>query len=208
MRELTHRSKNLLTVIQSMARQAIAKADNLADLETAFDARLRALADTHDLLVTGSWRSTDFRELVRAQLSPFRKLDDPQVLAGPTLRLNAKATELIGMALYELGTNAAKYGAFSGHGGTVSLEWTADPGPNGGNLRIRWIERGGPAVRPPQRNGFGHLVITSIVPTTLQGSASIDYDGDGVCWTIVTPSQNLLAEGETATAVKPGRVVL
>jgi two-component sensor histidine kinase len=209
MRELTHRSKNLLAVIQSMVHQAIHAADNIDALGAAFDARLRALADTHDLLVNDSWHSTDLRDLVRVQLAPFRKLDDPGAAPDSGLRLNPKAAELIGMALYELGTNAVKYGALSVPGGTVKLDWRIDAGgPGGKNLHIRWKERGGPAVFKPQRNGFGYLVITNIVPATLQGSASLDYDADGVCWTIVGPARNILADGETAGAVIASGVVL
>jgi two-component sensor histidine kinase len=204
-RELTHRSKNLLAVVQGMVRQAIRRADTIGDLEVAFDARLRALADTHDLLVNGAWHSTDFRDLIAAQLSPFRKVDEDLSLEKSGLRLNPQAAELIGMALYELGTNAAKYGAFSAHGGTVKLEWQIAAGRN---LLIRWQERGGPPVAKPQNHGFGHLVITNIVPTTLQGTASIDYDPDGVSWTIIAPSENILADGDQASSVNPGSVVL
>lgn len=204
-RELTHRSKNLLAVVQGMVRQAIRRADNIGDLEIAFDARLRALAETHDLLVSGAWHSTDFRDLIGAQLSPFRRIDKDPSREDSGLRLNPQAAELIGMALYELGTNAAKYGAFSAPGGTVKLEWQPVAGRN---LLIRWRERGGPPVAKPQSHGFGHLVITNIVPATLQGTASFDYDPDGICWTIMAPSENVLADGEGAGSVDPGAVVL
>jgi two-component sensor histidine kinase len=203
-RELTHRSKNLLAVVQGMVRQAIRGADNIGDLEAAFDARLRALADTHDLLVNGAWHSTDFRDLVDKQLSPFRKIDHDRRFEKSGLGLNPQAAELIGMALYELGTNAAKYGALSAPGGTVKLEWQTVAGRN---LLIRWQERGGPPVAKPQNRGFGHLVITNIVPTTLQGTASIDYDPDGICWTIIAPSENILADGEKPGSVSAGSVV-
>jgi two-component sensor histidine kinase len=209
MRELTHRSKNILAVVQSMVHQVIRKTDNIDELETAFDARLRALAETHDLLVNGSWHSTDFRDLIRAQLSPFRKTEDTLAFEEAALRLNPKAAELIGMALYELGTNAVKYGAFSVPGGAVKLDWEIDAGgPHGGALLLRWRERGGPPVNKPQRNGFGHLVITNIVPATLQGSASLDYEPDGVRWTMTVPTENILAEGVKLRSVKPSGVVL
>jgi two-component sensor histidine kinase len=204
-RELAHRSKNLLAVVQSMVQQVIRGADNIGDLEAAFDARLHALAETHNLLVDDGWRSTDLRDLVTAQLSPFRAIADKSTLAQSGLRLNPKAAELIGMALYELGTNAMKYGALSGRGGTVKLEWQIAAG---GNFLLRWRERGGPPVQKPQRTGFGHQVITAIVPATLQGTANLDYDPQGVCWTIFVPAENILADGDRAGSVKPGSIVL
>ncbi len=204
-RELTHRSKNLLAVVQSMVRQVIRNADSIDDLEAGFDARLQALAETHDLLVDGSWHSTDFRDLIATQLSPFRHTDGVPGLAEAGLRLNPKAAELIGMALYELATNAVKYGALSVREGKVKLDWQTVAG---GNLLIRWREQGGPPVGKPQRSGFGHTVITNIVPATLQGTASLDYASDGVCWTIVAPSANILADGVKAGSGNSGAVVL
>jgi two-component sensor histidine kinase len=204
-RELTHRSKNLLAVIQSMVRQVIRGADNIGDLESAFDARLRALAETHDLLVDGGWRSTDLRDLIAAQLSPFRTIEDAPAVGRSSPRLNPKAAELIGMALYELGTNAVKYGALSVRGGTVKLEWQIAAG---GNFVMRWKERGGPPVQKPQRTGFGHQVITNIVPATLQGTANLDYDTEGVCWTIFVPPDSIFGDGDGAGSVNPDSMVL
>ena len=109
------------------------------------------------------------------------------------------------MALYELGTNAVKYGALSVRGGTVKLEWQIAAG---GNFLMRWKEHGGPPVQKPQRTGFGHQVITNIVPATLHGTANLDYDPDGVCWTIFVPSESIFADGEGAGSVNPGSIVL
>src|SRR5215813_1398752 len=124
MHELSHRSKNLLAVVQSMARQVARQAKNLKDFDAAFFTRLSAFADTHDLLVTRGWRGTDICELIRTQLLPFVEPNEGRLTSeGPDLILTPKAAEQIGLALHELGTNAAKHGALSVPAGTVKIQW-------------------------------------------------------------------------------------
>lgn len=134
MHELSHRSKNLLTVVQGMARQVARQTENFKDFDTAFSTRLRAFAETHDLLVTRGWRGIDIRDLVRTQLTPFVETKENRLTAeGPRLMLSPKAAEQIGLALHELGTNAAKHGAFSVPAGTVTIQWQLeDDGPDKG----------------------------------------------------------------------------
>jgi two-component sensor histidine kinase/integral membrane sensor domain MASE1 len=196
MHELSHRSKNLLTVIQSMARQVARQADNLEDFDAAFSTRLRAFADTHDLLVTRGWRGTDIRDLVRTQLMPFVEYRENRVTSeGPDLMLTPKAAEQIGLALHELGTNAAKHGAFSVPAGTVTIQWQLEnDGSDKGHLRIGWVERGGPAVNEFQANSFGHMMITKLVPVSLRGRASLELESQGVRWTLVVPASGVLAK--------------
>ena len=195
MHELSHRSKNLLTVVQGMARQLAWQTENFKDFDAAFSDRLRAFADTHDLLVTRGWHGTDIRDLVRMQLFPFvESKEDRLTCEGTALLLTPKAAEQIGLALHELGTNAAKYGAFSVPAGTVTVQWQLeDDGPDKGHLRIGWMERGGPAVNEFQANGFGHTIITDIVPVSLRGRASLQLEQEGVRWTLVVPASGVLA---------------
>ena len=196
MHELSHRSKNLLAVVQSMARQVARQAKNLKDFDAAFFTRLSAFADTHDLLVTRGWRGTDICELIRTQLLPFVEPNEGRLTSeGPDLILTPKAAEQIGLALHELGTNAAKHGALSVPAGTVKIQWELKKdGPDNGYLRIGWIERGGPTVNEPQNDGFGQMIITKIVPVSLQGRASLQFLSEGVRWTMVVPASNVLAK--------------
>src|SRR5262249_31104941 len=136
MHELSHRSKNLLTVVQGMARQLAWQTENFKDFDAAFSDRLRAFADTHDLLVTRGWHGTDIRDLVRMQLFPFvESKEDRLTCEGTALLLTPKAAEQIGLALHELGTKAAKHGALSVPAGTVKIRWELKKdGPDNGYL--------------------------------------------------------------------------
>jgi two-component sensor histidine kinase len=196
MHELSHRSKNLLAVVQGMAHQVAGQTENLQDFDAAFSTRLRALADTHDLLVTRGWHGTDIRDLVRTQLIPFVESKGNRLTSeGPDLMLTPKAAEQIGLALHELGTNAAKHGAFSVPAGTVNIQWQLEnDGPDKGHLRIGWMERGGPAVNGLQTKGFGHMIITKIVPLSLRGRASFQLEPERVRWTLVVPASGVLAK--------------
>jgi two-component sensor histidine kinase len=206
MHELSHRSKNLLAVVQGMARQIARRTENFRDFDAAFSARIGAFADTHDLLVTSGWRGTAIGDLIQTQLTPFSDLNEKRVTSeGPELILNPKAAEQIGLALHELGTNAAKHGAFSVPIGTVMIQWglEKDGAANEGQLRFRWIERGGPTVKESKSNGFGHMVITKIVPESLQGKASLQFQSEGVIWTLVVPASSVLAKDQTFDDTEP-----
>lgn len=196
MHELSHRSKNLLTVVRGMARQVALQTENLKDFDVAFSTRLAAFADTHDLLVARGWRGTDIRDLIRTQLMPFVEPNENRLTSdGPDLMLTPKAAEQIGLALHELGTNAAKYGALSVPAGTVKIQWDLEKdGPDRGHLRIEWMERGGPTVNESHGNGFGQMTITKIVPVSLQGRASLQFHPEGVRWTLVVPASSVLTK--------------
>jgi two-component sensor histidine kinase len=195
MHELSHRSKNLLSIVQSMANQVARQTNSLDDFYAGFTRRLCAFSETHDLLVKGDWHGADIRDLVRTQLAPFHNLGDNSVLIeGPELKLNPKAAEQIGLAVHELGTNAVKHGALSKPTGVVKIWWEHEtsgrPKPL---LRIIWKEIGGPPVEQPQRQGFGDVVLTKLVPMSLQGTASLEFEPEGVKWVLLAPSSSLLA---------------
>ena len=193
MHELSHRSKNLLSIVQSMANQVARQTDNFDDFKTGFTSRLKAFSDTHDLLIGGEWRSVDVGDLVRTHLVPFHGLNDGVVHAhGPAMKLGPKAAEQIGMALHELATNAAKHGAFSGLTGTVWIQWDCVAADDRTEyLRLTWKEMGGPAVTQPKREGFGTLVITKIVPAALGGQASLEFQSHGITWILEVARPNL-----------------
>ena len=195
MRELSHRSKNLLSIVQSMANQVARQTESFDDFCVDFTKRLCAFAETHDLLVTGDWHGADIRDLIRTHLAPFHTLDDESVIiAGPEVKLNPKAAEQIGLALHELGTNAVKHGALSVPTGLVTIRWDLETDQaHDSVLRITWKEAGGPRVEQPQRQGFGDIVLTEIVPASLRGTALLEFEPEGVKWVLLVPSNSVLA---------------
>jgi PAS domain S-box-containing protein len=214
MRELSHRSKNLLAIVLSIARQVGRQCEDFRGFEAAFSARIAALADTHDLLVSQGWRGAGLLDLARAHLAPFGVAEGGRVqLQGPDVMLQPKAVEQIGLAIHELATNAARFGALTTPAGLVTVSWTVETAGNGtGDLKINWQESGGPAVASPNRKGFGHMVLTRVVPGSLQGRATLAFDPDGVCWTLLVPADGAVGFDEEWSAapgaeVKPPRTM-
>ncbi len=190
MQEVNHRAKNLLMVVQAIASQSAAR--NPADFNQRFSERLKALAANQDLLVKNEWRGVEVDALVRAQLAPFCDLSGSRVrLEGPPLWLTAAASQSIGLALHELGTNAAKYGALSNSEGNVRICWNL----NGDMFSIEWTERGGPPVVSPERPGFGTTVMTRMVEASLEGTAGIDYTPEGLAWRLRCDASAALEPG-------------
>jgi two-component sensor histidine kinase len=199
MRELSHRSKNLLAIIQAMATQSARMTHGREDFLTNFRERLSGLARSHDLLVKEDWGDVALVELIRAQLDPFAKPADARFeVSGPVLRLNPQAAQTLGLALHELATNCVKHGAWSAPAGVVRIEWERpDPGGEADSVRFRWIESGGPAPQNGKNgNGFGHTILTRIAPSSLQGVSSIDWRADGLEWTLEAPASALTVTRE------------
>ncbi|MBK1663635.1 histidine kinase [Rhodospirillum rubrum] len=188
MRELTHRSKNLLAVVQGIARQS---ATNVPDVQTfteRFGARLQALGESHDILVSTDWRGAAIPDLARAHLGHFLAVSKERLtLRGPDILLSPEATQQIGLALHELSTNAAKYGALSNDGGRVEITWETRPSPRGVDLALIWREIDGPPVVPSERTGFGHIMVTYLVPRSLRGTATLTPAAEGMLWTLTFP---------------------
>ena len=195
MRELTHRSKNLLSVIQAIMRQTASNCQSVEDFEARFAARLQSLAGSHDLLVHEDWQGASMRELVRSQLGHYSDREDPQIqLTGEPLQIPPDAAQHIGMALHELATNAAKYGALSMPTGKVQISWRTLTSPDGIPMcRLSWEESGGPPVERPSRRGFGRVVIERTVARALHGKVNVDYAATGLCWTLEFPRSLITA---------------
>ncbi|MHA7776889.1 sensor histidine kinase [Roseibium sp. M-1] len=184
MRELTHRSKNLLAVIQAMARQTAARSDSTEEFVDSFSARLQAMAASHDLLVSQSWYGADLEELVLAHLAQSIEPDSPQIsISGEPHAVTAEAAQNLGLALHELTTNAAKYGALSVLDGRLSVSWKMV----GDRLQLIWQESGGPDVAPPQRNGFGRMMLERLVGPALGGEVTMNFAAGGVRCVIEFP---------------------
>lgn len=194
MRELTHRSKNLLAVIQAMARQSMAKDLSPEEFVRRFTDRLQGLAGSHDLLSAVEYKGASLLALIRSQLSHYEDLFGTRILLeGEDLMLRPEAAQNIGVALHELSTNAAKYGALSNELGTVTIVWSivaAAPSI----LTLNWQERGGPPVRAPTRRGFGRVVMDRITGQALDGKSEIRFEPGGVIWSLVAPTKSTLVE--------------
>jgi two-component sensor histidine kinase len=195
LKEMDHRSKNILNVVQAIARQtAIASP---GEFVPRFSERIQTLAASHDLLVKSRWQGVDMSDLIRAQLGHFSDLLDKRIkLDGPPLRLSVAAAQTFGMILHELATNAAKYGALSNDTGRVEIRWDVN-----GEFTLGWTESGGPNVAPPDRRGFGSTVVKAMAESSLDGDVDLDFAPAGLRWRVVCPASKVLAKfahrGET-----------
>jgi two-component sensor histidine kinase len=190
MREINHRAKNMLSLVQAIARQTAAPEPE--DFIERFTERIQALAANQDLLVRNEWQGVDVEDLVPAQLAHFADLVESRITArGPPVRLNAAAAQAIGLAIHELSTNAGKYGALSVDTGRVDVCWRLD----GDVFAMSWSEFDGPPVSPPKRCGFGSTVITSMVKQTVNGEVQLDYVPSGIVWNLTCLAANALERG-------------
>lgn len=195
MRELSHRSKNLLAVVQAMARQTMQHSSGFEDFEGRFMGRLHGLARSHDVLVRQDWTGATIRDLVSAQLMPFVREDGASLeMSGESLILKPDAVQNLGFALFELGTNAVKYGALTAPAGKIAVHWELMENGSGRCVRFVWQEKGGPPVTQPQRKGFGAMVIERFVAVTFGGRVESMFLPEGFCWTLEIPAEHLLSE--------------
>ncbi|MFZ1106258.1 MAG: PAS domain S-box protein [Hyphomicrobiaceae bacterium] len=189
--ESTHRTKNLLAVVQAIASQTARFADTFDQFQDRFADRLHSMALSHDLLVSEGWKRARLSDLVRVQLETF----DPGgrvTLQGPDFYLAADAAQHVGLALHELATNAAKYGALSTAEGAIAVDWEiVSDGPE--VLRLSWQERNGPPVTRPSRVGFGSTLIEKAIEHALDAKVVTEYAPQGFSWTIEIPSQYIAA---------------
>jgi PAS domain S-box-containing protein len=194
MHELSHRSKNLLAVIQSISRRTARTTTTMEEFESRFGQRLQGLAASHDVLVRNSWQGAPVADLMRQHLMPFMDTQGSRIeLIGPDVIVTAEATQAIGLAIHELATNAVKYGALSVPSGSVKISWAFDREPFAAReLLIKWVEEGGPRVIPPTRNGFGHLVIGEMMERSLNAQITHEFAARGVEWSASIPVTNLI----------------
>src|SRR5258706_2464471 len=190
MSEINHRAKNMLSLVQAIARQTTAREPE--DFVERFTERIQALAANQELLVRNEWQGVDVEDLVRAQLAYFADLVGSRITVhGSPVRLNAAAAQAIGLALHELATNAGKYGALSVDAGHVDVCWQLD----GDTFAMGRTERNGLPVSPPERSGFGSTVVDSMAKRTLDGEVQLDYAPSGLVWHLTCPAANALEQG-------------
>jgi two-component sensor histidine kinase len=159
-----------------------ARLAEVGDFARDLTRRLHGLAANQDLLIGSDWRGVDLMDLMRAQLSPFGDLVGKRIfLDGPSARLTPGAAQAIGMAVHELATNAAKYGPLSVDEGRIQVAWQLSDSDDP-VFSLQWIERGGPKVSPPNRKGFGHMVIGRAVEAAVEGKVEIGFPETGLTW--------------------------
>ncbi len=202
-RELDHRSMNLLSVAASLVSQGAQTEDTVAAFAARCTERIHALSRAQRLLSTANWGGADLASIVETTLAPI-SLEGRLVIEGPAIGLKPKAAEAISLALNELGTNAVKYGALSNESGKIHVRWTMlDNGEQPAGLRLTWMENGGPPVQRPTRKGFGSRVIEDFPATQLEATVTHTFPAEGAEWTIDVPPQWLVRTGRRVSDV-PG----
>jgi len=191
MREINHRAKNMLSVVDAIAHQTATKSPE--DFVERFSERIQALSANQDLLVRNEWNGVEIADLVRAQLAHFADLIGSRIaMHGPKLRLSPASAQAIGLALHELATNAGKYGSLSTDTGRVDVSW----GTDGDTLTMSWTEHEGPPVSAPKRRGFGTIVMEAMAQRSVNGKVDLDYAPSGLTWRLTCPAADALEPRE------------
>jgi len=190
MRELDHRVKNILAMVVSISARTASNTDTVHAFQKAFSNRIQALAATHTLLLENSWSSLMLRDIVMAELAPYIETAADQVIVeGLNVAITPRAAIAFGLIVHELATNAVKYGALSQQGGRVAVRAVGHNNEANGAFVLEWRESGGPLVTPPERQGFGHTVITRSLQYS-GGGAEFDFDPSGlVCHVSIPPEE-------------------
>ena len=192
--EVSHRSKNLLSLVQAIARQT--SRSGADDFFERFCERIVALATEQDLLVQNAWKTVPLPDLTRSQLAHFSDLLGTRIaIAGPPLSLTPDAAQALGMALHELTTNAAKYGALSNADGRIAINWSVETDALAGTrFAMSWAERSGPPASEPQHRGFGSKVTKEMVEASTGGEVTLTYESIGLTWHLTCPADKVLSE--------------
>ncbi len=172
--ELNHRVKNTLATIQSISRMTMKNSRDIDAFDHAFSSRLMALSATHNLLTETAWSGVGLHELLETELKPFQS--HRVSFDGPPVSVSSKVAVALGMALHEMGTNAAKYGALQGEDGSIQIRWSVA----GDTLTLDWREKSGRRIAPPNQQGFGSRLIRQTIVRELQGSVDTVYHEDGL----------------------------
>ncbi|MBV8191000.1 MAG: response regulator [Alphaproteobacteria bacterium] len=181
-REVDHRAKNTLAVVLSVLR--LTRATSIKDFITAVEGRVHALAATHNLLSSTRWEGAHLRKIVEEEMAPYQASHRQRVITrGPDVVLLPATAQAMALALHELATNAAKYGALSTESGTLSVAWRAGPQ----SLVLEWLETGGPPASEPARLGFGLTIVRSSIEAQFRGGVRYDWRPEGLRCTLSIP---------------------
>lgn len=195
--ELNHRVRNMLQVVIGLAHQTLHRSDSLGVFEKSFMGRMQALARAYELLSRDGWSNAPIEELLRSQLGPFATEAHRYTCSGRHIMLNANSALALGLVVYELATNATKYGALSVPTGHLDVSWELTRDAQGKqNLVLSWRESGGPAVEPPRRQGFGTELLHRQLHYELSGRASMNFAPSGLQVMLAIPADNVVMEAE------------
>ena len=188
LRELNHRVKNTLATVQALASQTVRHAGDPKQFLDAFSRRLQALGLAHGLLSDHEWRGIGIAELVRREVTPFDDIDAPRIsIVGDDLLLSPDQALGLGLVLHELASNATKYGSLSVPEGAVDLDWRMEGRREARRIIVSWRETGGPRVQPPDRQGFGSILIRRSLAKVLSSEVKHEFSPDGVTAEISLP---------------------
>jgi PAS domain S-box-containing protein len=192
--EIQHRTRNLFAVVLAVVARSFAGKHTVKDAESAVLSRLHSLAETHSMLLGRDWQGADLAEVVRTEMKPYA---DRVQTDGPSLVLNAEATQNFALVLHELATNAAKYGALSNSTGRVHIKWTMATSNGASHFTFRWHERGGPAVSPPTQRGFGSAVLEQLMTEYFEVPPRIDFAAGGLSYELSGSLDAVMADDGT-----------
>ena len=196
-REVQHRVKNLLSIIQIIAKQTLARPGASPEV-AVFENRIRAIIQANAGLVAQTPYSGTMNELVLGAVTPFVGPESHRVdVNGPAMRVHAKAGASLAMALHEMATNAVKYGSLSVPAGEVSIRWSV----SGGKFELTWVERGGPPAATPIRPGFGNLLISRVLQAETKGNVLTEFTEAGFRFHLQAPLENIGSEPKELDSV-------
>lgn len=191
--EMNHRVKNTLAMVHAMVSQTLRQADSLDDARTSIQSRISMMSQAHDRLVQSTWTETKITDVVDAALIPHLTGEGRFKIDGPDLPIGSKQALALTMALHELATNATKYGALSNDQGHIDVIWAVNRGPADPEFTFSWRESGGPAVIKPSRRGFGSRMIEQALAGYFTGAAELNYDPNGLTFSLKAPVSGLMA---------------
>ena len=194
MAEMNHRIKNTFAMVQGVAAQTRRHTETPAEFQAAFAARLKVLSRSNDVLVRNDWHDAPLKDVIGSALDAYGGEPARIAVAGPCVLLAVSLTVTVSLAFHELVTNAVKYGALSVPAGRVGVSWTVTAARKGGaKVEIVWRERGGPAVEPPQRRGFGSHLLERGLPAG--GTVKLDFQPEGLECRICLPLSSAPNQG-------------
>ena len=201
-REVDHRAKNSLAVVQSIIR--LTRAEHIKDYQSRIEGRIQALSRVHSLLAHSRWEGAEVQTLVQEELTPYQMGGAENIsISGPKVSVTPPVAQTLALALHELATNAAKYGALSAEQGRIHLSWQIV----GATLVLTWRETGGPPAGAPQRTGLGLQMIISGAKSQIGGQANFDWQPGGLACTLALPcaeARNIVRRGIGGKAANPG----
>ncbi|MET0940690.1 MAG: PAS domain S-box protein [Mesorhizobium sp.] len=202
MREVNHRSKNLLAVVEAIIRQTAAKTRQ-RDFLRRLSERLQSLSISQDLLTASDWRGVDIRDLITRQFHHFGlNQDDRVMIEGDHVTVTPTASQALSMAVHELLSNARHHGALSNDTGRVAVSWATDAETKPSLFVMRWLEMGGPEVRERRRKGFGTTILQRATAASLNANVRLDFKRDGLEWELRAPVELALV-GLPMTTLPP-----